>query len=118
MLSGRPFALQQDPGLAVRAGRMLRQYHYKRLGLDPPEHGRGHFHHPMRNFRAAKKAKRLSSGGGEQAAFRVVSPLQLGFQLHAGGVQRHCRFPRGSGWVLKLVRLCRASWRRRGTDSR
>ena len=55
--------VQRDPGLAVRVGRQLREAHYKRLGLDMPEHGKGHFHHPMHNYRAEKDPE-----NGEPAA--------------------------------------------------
>lgn len=53
--------LQRDPGLAVRAGRGLRMYHYQRLGLPPPEHGKGHFHNPVRNYKASRVAKKLTA---------------------------------------------------------
>lgn len=60
--------MDQDPGLAVRAGRQLRAYHYKNLGLEVPEHGKGHFHHPRRNYNASKEAKKAAKLGGVPGA--------------------------------------------------
>ena len=49
--------MQRDPGIAVRAGRGLRMYHYQRLGLPSPEHGKGHFHNPQKNYKASRAVK-------------------------------------------------------------
>jgi len=77
--------LQQDPGLAVRAGRQLRAYHYKNLGLEVPEHGKGHFHHPRRNYNASKEAKKAAKLGGVPGMSSPFSPtgvqIVLDFRL-------------------------------------
>ncbi len=58
--------MQRDPGIAVRAGRGLRMYHYQRMGLPPPEHGKGHFHNPGKNYKASRAVKKQLKAGPEQ----------------------------------------------------
>ena len=71
--------VQQDPGLAVRAGRQLRAYHYKNLGLDAPEHGKGHFHHPRRNYDASRQKKQAAKDGeqGAYLPYTLIFPLSV-----------------------------------------
>lgn len=80
-------ALQQDPGLAVRAGRHLRRYHYERMGLDAPEHGKGHFHYPRRNSIAAKEAKRAATLEAEPG---LPSSLSPGTAVTSGPLYSQC----------------------------
>lgn len=63
---------------------MLRAYHYKRLGLEAPIHGQGHFHHPRRNYRAAKEAKRIREASVNGAL------LPAGTSLHHASSAAAC----------------------------
>ena len=67
--------MQRDPGIAVRAGRGLRMYHYQKLGLPPPEHGKGHFHNPGRNYKASRAVKKQLKNAPENGEdFEMLSP--------------------------------------------
>ena len=67
-------SVQRDPGIAVRAGRGLRMYHYQKLGLPPPEHGKGHFHNPNKNYKASRAVKKQLQAAPEHGESNFLCP--------------------------------------------